>query len=117
MNGNNYIKIMFVALLLCAAGYGWHCNSIGRGSVHHAGAGADAVAERIRSAEEFGQRADTERKKAEAGIIGAEMAVDRIERSLEQSADYNSQLTASIDRCQQMLDRIRKRGKIKTPES
>ena len=114
---NKFYKILFGVLVIAIAVYGWHCNSIGKGSVHSNGAGADAVADRIESAKELGQQADAEREKAAAGIAGAERAAERIAAGLEQSADYNSQLSASIDRCQQTLDGIRKRGKIEAPES
>lgn len=113
MGGKKYVQILICALLIIFAIYGIYSFC----SVHDNGGGAAAVADRIESAKELNNQADTERKKAEAGITGAEKSAERIETGLEQSADYTSQLAASIDRCQQMLDRIRQRGKSKTPEN
>lgn len=115
MNENKPIKILVCILLVALAVYGWYC--IGTKGLYNNGGGAAAVADRIESAKELNNQADTERKKAEAGIAGAEKSADRIETGIEQSADYNSQLAASIDRCQQTLDGIRKRGKIEAPEN
>lgn len=115
MSENKYVQAMFCSLLFALAVYGWYC--IGTKGLHNDGGGAAAVAGGIESAKELTNQAAAERKKAEAGIAGAEKSADRIETGLEQSADYNSQLAASIDRCQQTLDGIRKRGKIEAPES
>lgn len=115
MGEKKYVQMGICALLFVFAVYGIYCFC--SGNVHDNGGGAAAVADRVESAKELTNQADTERKKAEAGIAGAEKSADRIETGLEQSADYNSQLAASIDRCQQMLDRIRQRGKSKTPEN
>lgn len=76
--------------------------------------GAGSVAGGIESAKDLNQQADTERAKAEAGIAGAEKSADRIETSIKQSADITSQLSASIDRCQQILNRVRERGAKET---
>lgn len=78
--------------------------------VYHNSPGAAAVADRIKSAESLNKQADAEREKAQAGIAGAERSADRIEASIDQSADINSQLSASIDRCQQILYRVQQRG-------
>lgn len=78
--------------------------------VYHNSPGAAAVADRIDSAKDLNKQADAEREKAQAGIAGAERSADRIEASIDQSADINSQLSASIDRCQQILYRVQQRG-------
>lgn len=78
--------------------------------LHDNSPGASAVADGIKSAESLNKQADAEREKAQAGIAGAERSADRIEASLDQSADINSQLSASIDRCQQILYRVQQRG-------
>lgn len=115
MSENKYVQAMVCFLLISIAVYGWYC--IGTKGIYNNGGGAAAVADGIESAKELNNQADTERKKAEAGIAGAEKSADRIEAGLEQAADYNSQLATSIDRCQQTLDGIRKRGKIEAPEN
>lgn len=78
--------------------------------IYHNSPGAAAVADRIDSAKDLNKQADAEREKAQAGIAGAERSADRIEASIDQSADINSQLSASIDRCQQILYRVQQRG-------
>ena len=108
-----YVQMGICALLIVFAVSVFYCFC----SVHDNGGGAAAVADRIESAKELNKQAEAERDRAEAGITGAEKSAARIEEGIKQSADYNSQIAASIDRCQQMLDRIRQRGKSKTPEN
>lgn len=115
MSGKKYAQMGICALLIIFAIYGIY--SFCSGNLHNNGGGAAAVADRIESAEKLTQQAEAERDRAEAGITEAEKSAARIEEGIKQSADYNSQIAASIDRCQQMLDRIRQRGKSKTPEN
>lgn len=102
-------------LLIALAVYGWHCFSLGRGSVHCDGSGAAAVGNKLDEAGSHQQRA-AERIEAAEGYVesskirlgGIKSSTDRIQAGAESSEEL-------IRECQSVIKGIRQRGKIKAP--
>lgn len=115
MDAKKYIQAMCGVLLIALAVYGWHCFSLGRGSVHCNGSGAAAVGNKLDEAGSHQQRAaeriEAAEKYAETSKIrlgGIQSSTDRIQAGTESSAEL-------IRECQSVVKTIRQRGKIQTP--
>ena len=115
MDAKKYIQIMCGVFIVALAVYGWHCISLGRGSVHcdkngaaavgnkldEAGSHQQGAAERIEAAEKYAQS-------SKIRLGGVESSADRIQAGTESSAEL-------IRECQSVIKGIHQRGKIQTP--
>ena len=115
MDAKKYIQIMCGVFIVALAVYGWHCISLGRGSVHCDGSGAAAVGNKLSEAGQHQQAAekgiDRAENAAKSSSIRLEGAAERTER-IQAGAETSGELIAE---CQSILRTIRQRGKVQTP--
>lgn len=103
------ILYIFVALLICCAGY-WLGS---RENVHSDGAGIDGALDDLRAAGQQAATAESALESAGGAVDDASGTAEDIERGNQQLTEISGNIEELIDRGQQIFAGIRSRGEKK----